>query len=81
MTAKATSSIQVIARLSRLLDTLAAHDDHAAATALQQLNRLPTVQSVTRAGSVITVRGSRVVIAHVGAWLAKRPLPERTHRR
>lgn len=55
--------------------TLAAHDDHAAATALQQLNRLPTVQSVTRAGSVITVRGSRVVIAHVGAWLAARPDP------
>ena len=27
MTAKATSSIQVIARLSRLLDTLAAHDE------------------------------------------------------
>lgn len=55
--------------------TLPAPDDHAAATALQQLNRLPTVQSVTRAGSVITVRGGRVVIAHVGAWLAARPDP------
>lgn len=55
--------------------TLSTHDDHAAATALQQLNRLPAVQSVTRAGSLITVRGSRVVIAHVGAWLAARPDP------
>lgn len=50
-------------------------DDQAAATALQQLNRLPEVQSVTRTGSVITVRGSRVVIAHVGAWLTSRPDP------
>ncbi len=48
-------------------------DDQAAATALQQLNRLPEVQSVTRTGTVITVRGSRVVIANVGAWLISQP--------
>ncbi|MFT4136357.1 ABC transporter ATP-binding protein [Microbacterium sp.] len=55
--------------------TLPASDDHAAAAALQQLNRMPEVQSVTRAGSTITVRGSRIVIAHVGAWLTARPDP------
>lgn len=59
--------------------TLPASSDHegdqGVATALQQLNRLPAVQSVTRRGSVITVRGARVVIAHVGAWLTGRPEP------
>ncbi|MDL9947663.1 ABC transporter ATP-binding protein [Gordonia sp. ABSL11-1] len=55
--------------------TLPVSDDHAAATALQQLNRLPEVQSVTRTGDIVTVRGGRVVIAHVGAWLTSRPEP------
>ncbi len=55
--------------------TLPISDDHAVATALQQLNRLPGVQSVTRDGSSITVRGGRIVIAHVGAWLTGRPEP------
>ncbi len=55
--------------------TLPSPDDHAAATALHELNRLPGVQTVTRAGDFITVRGGRVVIAHIGAWLAGRPDP------
>lgn len=55
--------------------TLPVSDDHAAATALQQLNRLPGVRSVTRSGPAVTVRGGRVVIAHVGAWLTDRPEP------
>ncbi len=55
--------------------TLPTSEDHAAATALQQLNRLPGVQLVTRSGSSVTVRGGRVVIAHVGAWLTGRPEP------
>lgn len=55
--------------------TLATPDDHAAAAALQQLNRLPDVQSVTRTGGSIAVCGGRAVIAHVGAWLVARPEP------
>ncbi|MFT4220600.1 MAG: ABC transporter ATP-binding protein [Microbacterium sp.] len=55
--------------------TLSPSTDQAAA--LQQLNRLPEVQSATCIGSAITVRGARIVIAHVGAWLTARidPLP------
>lgn len=55
--------------------TLPAPDDRAAATALQQLDRLPGVQAVTRTGDLVTVRGDRVVIAHVGAWLGSGPEP------
>jgi ABC-2 type transport system ATP-binding protein len=55
--------------------TLPFADDQTTATELQQLNRLPGVQSVNRGGGRITVRGDRAVIAHVGAWLAARPDP------
>lgn len=55
--------------------TLPATDDTTTATALQQLNRLPDVQSVTRTAQTVTVRGGRAIIAHVGAWLAARPDP------
>lgn len=47
------------------------------ATALQQLNALPGVISVTRTGDQLVIRGERAVIAHVGAWLLStgRPVP------
>ena len=50
-------------------------DDAATAAALQQLNRLPDVQAITRTDQTIAVRGGRAVIAHVGAWLVSRPEP------
>lgn len=50
-------------------------DDATTAAALQQLNRLPEVQSVTRTDQTVRVRGGRAVIAHVGAWLTSRPDP------
>ncbi|UNX53493.1 ABC transporter ATP-binding protein [Georgenia sp. TF02-10] len=55
--------------------TLPGADDAATAEALQQLNRLPEVRSVTRAAGTVTVRGGRAIIAHVGGWLAARPGP------
>ncbi|WP_454301755.1 ABC transporter ATP-binding protein [Salana multivorans] len=54
--------------------TLPSSDDTAAGV-LQQLGRLPHVQSVTRTDDVVTVRGDREAIAHVGAWLTARPDP------
>ncbi|WP_051215269.1 ABC transporter ATP-binding protein [Granulicoccus phenolivorans] len=50
-------------------------DNATTAAALQQLNRLPAVQSVTHAEHTVTVRGGRPAIAHVGAWLTGRPDP------
>lgn len=55
--------------------TLPIVDDQSTAAELQQINRLPGVQSVKRDGGRIAVRGDRAVIAHVGAWLAARPDP------
>ena len=56
-------------------------DDSTAAAALQELNQLSGVQAVTRDHHQIVVRGSRDVIAHVGAWLVERPdpVPEDLH--
>jgi ABC-2 type transport system ATP-binding protein len=54
---------------------LPARHDTAVAAALQELNRLPGVQGVTREHGQIVVRGCREVIAHVGAWLVARPEP------
>jgi ABC-2 type transport system ATP-binding protein len=54
---------------------LPARHDTAVAAALQELNRLPGVQGVTREHGQIVVRGRREVIAHVGAWLVARPEP------
>jgi ABC-2 type transport system ATP-binding protein len=52
-----------------------AHTDRATAAALEQLAGLPAVQTVSRDGGHVVVRGGREVIAHVGAWLAARPEP------
>lgn len=49
--------------------------DAVAAETLQQLNRLPGVRDVTRERDQAVVRGTREVIAHVGAWLVARPEP------
>ncbi|MGJ9414071.1 ABC transporter ATP-binding protein [Aeromicrobium sp. CF4.19] len=48
-----------------------------AAGALQEVNRLPGVQGVTREHGLTVVRGDRRAIAHVGAWLVGRgePIP------
>ncbi|WP_454295075.1 ABC transporter ATP-binding protein [Salana multivorans] len=54
--------------------TLPSSDDTAAGV-LQQLGRLPHVQSVTRTDDLVTIRGDREAIAHVGAWLTARPDP------
>jgi ABC-2 type transport system ATP-binding protein len=55
--------------------------DTTTAAMLRQLNRLPGVQRVTRENHQVAVRGSREVIAHVGAWLAARdePIPTDLH--
>jgi ABC-2 type transport system ATP-binding protein len=47
------------------------------AESLQQLNRLPGVALVTHSNDQMAVRGSRDVIAHVGAWMvaSRRPIP------
>ncbi len=47
------------------------------ADTLQALNRLPGVTGITRDPTDVVVRGSREVIAHVGAWLVGtgRPVP------
>ncbi len=47
------------------------------ADALQQLNRLPGVSLVAHRDGQVSVRGTRAVIAHVGAWLVAsgRPIP------
>jgi ABC-2 type transport system ATP-binding protein len=52
--------------------------DIAAAAALQELNRLPGVEAVSRERDQVLVRGDRAVIAHVGAWLVARrePIPD-----
>ncbi len=42
----------------------------ATADLLQQLNRLPGVDGVSRERDQVAVRGGRAAIAHVGAWLA-----------
>ena len=46
-------------------------------TSLQQLNRLPGVAHVAHGDDQVAVRGTREVIAHVGAWLvaSQRPIP------
>jgi ABC-2 type transport system ATP-binding protein len=49
--------------------------DLTTATALQELNRLPGVASVTRGHGQVVVQGDREVIAHVGAWLVGRREP------
>jgi ABC-type glutathione transport system ATPase component len=43
--------------------------------AQQVLNRLPGVRSVNRTGRTVTVRGTRDLVAHLGAWLAARDEP------
>jgi ABC-2 type transport system ATP-binding protein len=45
------------------------------AALLQELNRLPGVHAVTRQHDQVVVTGDRQVIAHVGAWLVRRPEP------
>ena len=49
----------------------------ATADSLQQLNRLPGAAHVAHSGDQVAVRGTREVIAHVGAWLvsSQRPIP------
>ncbi len=51
--------------------------DVVTAAALQELGRLPGVHAVTRERDQVAIRGSREVIAHVGAWLVARrePIP------
>ena len=54
------------------------HDGVAAtADSLQQLNRLPGAAHVVHRDDQVAVRGTREVIAHVGAWLvsSQRPIP------
>ena len=54
------------------------HDSVAAtADSLQQLNRLPGAAHVAHSDDQVAVRGTREVIAHVGAWLvsSQRPIP------
>jgi ABC-2 type transport system ATP-binding protein len=52
------------------------HDGVAAtAVSLQQLNRLAGVAHVTHSNDQVAVRGTREVIAHVGAWLVASPRP------
>jgi ABC-2 type transport system ATP-binding protein len=55
--------------------TPTAPDDATMARALQELDRLPGVQSVRREGRRIAVRGTREVVAHVGGWLVARDEP------
>lgn len=45
------------------------------AALLQEVNRLPGVRAVTRDRNQVVVHGDREVIAHVGAWLVRRPGP------
>ena len=49
----------------------------ATADSLQQLNRLPGAAHVAHSDDQVAVRGTREVIAHVGAWLvsSQRPIP------
>src|SRR5699024_4102502 len=47
--------------------------DGATAAALQELNRLPGVQAVAGERDQVAVRGTRGVVAHIGAWLVARP--------
>lgn len=47
----------------------------AVADVLQQLNRLPGVDAVSRQRDQVAVRGGRAAIAHVGAWLAASSYP------
>jgi len=47
--------------------------DGATAAALQELNRLPGVQAVAGERDQVAVRGTREVVAHIGAWLVARP--------
>ena len=53
----------------------------ATAESLQQLNRLPGAANVAHSNDQVTVRGTRNVIAHVGAWLvaSQRPIPPDLH--
>src|SRR3954451_2771034 len=53
----------------------------ATAESLQQLNRLPGVTHVRHSSDQVAVRGTREVIAHVGAWLvvSQRPIPPDLH--
>jgi ABC-2 type transport system ATP-binding protein len=48
---------------------------------LQELQRLPGVDAVSRQDSRIAVGGSRASIAHIGAWLVRRgePIPADLH--
>lgn len=61
--------------------SLPAVDALATARALQELDDLPGVIGVTRAGDGVVVRGERRVIAHVGTWLTARdePVPADLH--
>ena len=55
--------------------TLPRPDDPFGATALQQLDRLADVHEITRTDGIVTVRGNRAAIAHVGSWLTNLPDP------
>jgi ABC-2 type transport system ATP-binding protein len=56
---------------------LVAVDLASIADTLQTLNRLPGVTGVTRDRGDVVIRGTREVIAQVGAWLVgtRRPVP------
>lgn len=53
----------------------AASTDEATASELQEINRLPGVETVTRDGEQVHVHGTLESIAHVSAWLVTRGAP------
>ena len=55
--------------------------DVSMAAALQELNQLPGVTSVSREHCQVVIRGSRAVIAHAGAWLVsnREHIPDDLH--
>ncbi|WP_374999581.1 ABC transporter ATP-binding protein [Aeromicrobium sp. CTD01-1L150] len=55
--------------------SLPAGDETTVAAVLQEVNRLPGVQGVTRKDGRILIRGERRAIAHVGGWLVGRDEP------
>jgi ABC-2 type transport system ATP-binding protein len=70
-------SHEVVVRFGLAATDTTASDLRQIADTLQALNRLPGVTGVVRERDDVVIRGSREIIAHVGAWLVStgRPVP------